>query len=233
MEFTKKCLNDFSRTLTAPRRFFSGFDTADTAIKTSLLRTAVIYGMLLIIMILLGILGLLQTMSLVQTFFFALFILPFIVAAFLFMGGLVIMLFSWITSGLLEYAKCLSIQSYMLILWPASMLLSVVSMQSIYLSFLLNLSFFIYALVILYFGLTEGLKANPIKVKILEGALIVIFSVFVLLSLAAIKSAEKFFKERGISMEEIERMQENPEEMNKKIDDIIKEYQKQRDQNSR
>ncbi|MDX9948537.1 MAG: Yip1 family protein [Bacteroidales bacterium] len=99
----------------------------------------------------------------------------------LFIGAVVLLVISAICKGSTDFEACLRVTASVMVILPISALLGFTSGISLWLGAIVGLCVNLFALYLLYYGLTETLKANPGTTRIVIYVLAVIL-VFAMIS---------------------------------------------------
>ena len=186
-------IKESKETLLNPKAYFSTMRTAGGMAEPVI--KALIYGVVAgIIVFLWGLLGLggqagvfgagIGAMGLVYT----------VIAAVigLFIGAVIVLIISAICKGNTDFEACLRVVASVMVVFPISSLLGFISGISPVFGAIIGLCVNLYALYLLYFGLTESLKTNPGTTKILMYVLAVLLVIFMIAGLSASKKLNKY-----------------------------------------
>ncbi|HBZ21645.1 MAG TPA: hypothetical protein DEO60_10980 [Bacteroidales bacterium] len=189
-------IKESKETLLNPKVYFSTMPItggmADPVIK------ALIYGVVAgIIVFLWGIIGLggqtgvfgagIGAMGLVYT----------VIAAVigLFIGAVIVLIISAICKGSTDFEACVRVVAAVMVVFPVSALLGFITGISPVLGAIVALCVNLYALYLLYFGLTESLKTNTGTTKIFMYVLVALLVIFMIAGLNARKKLNKYMDE--------------------------------------
>ena len=110
----------------------------------------------------------------------------------LFIGAVVVLIISAICKGNTDFEACLRVVSSLMVLFPISAVLGFITGLSPVVGAIIGLCVNLYGLYLLYFGLTESLKANPATTKIVMYVLAVILVIFMIAGLSARKKLTNY-----------------------------------------
>jgi len=110
----------------------------------------------------------------------------------LFIGAVVVLIISAICKGNTDFEACLRVVSSLMVLFPISAVLGFITGLSPVVGAIIGLCVNLYGLYLLYFGLTESLKANPATTKIVMYVLAVILVIFMIAGLSARKKLNNY-----------------------------------------
>lgn len=186
-------IKESKETLLNPKAYFSTMRTAGGMAEPVI--KALIYGIVAgIIVFLWGLLGLggqagvfgagIGVMGLVYT----------VVSAVigLFIGAVIVLIISAICKGNTDFEACLRVVASVMVIFPISALLGFITGISPVFGAIIALCVNLYALYLLYYGLTESLKANPGTTKIFMYVLAVLLVIFMIAGLSARNKLNKY-----------------------------------------
>lgn len=190
------CIKESKETIVNPKGYFAALKTSggigDPVIK------ALIYSVIAgVIVFFWGVIGLggragvfgagLGAMALVWT----------IVGAMvgLFIGAVVLLVISAICKGNTDFEACLRVTASVMVVFPISALLGFTSGISLWLGAIIGLCVNLFALYLLYHGLTETLKANPGTSRMVMYVLAVILVLAMISGLRAQKKLNNYFND--------------------------------------
>jgi len=189
-------ITESKETLLNPKAYFSTMPTAGGMAEPVI--KALIYGVVAgIIVFLWGLLGLggqagvfgagIGAMGLVYT----------VIAAVigLFIGAVIVLIISAICKGNTDFEACLRVVASVMVIFPISALLGFITGISPVLGAIVALFVNLYALYLLYFGLTESLKSNPGTTRIFMYVLAVLLVIFMIAGLSARKKLNRYMDE--------------------------------------
>jgi len=110
----------------------------------------------------------------------------------LFIGAVVVLIISAICKGNTDFEACLRVVSSLMVLFPISAVLGFITGLSPVVGAIIGFCVNLYGLYLLYFGLTESLKANPATTKIVMYVLAVILVIFMIAGLGARKRLNNY-----------------------------------------
>ncbi len=110
----------------------------------------------------------------------------------LFIGALVLLIISAICKGNTDFEACLRVMASVMVVFPISALLGFTSGISLWLGAIIGLCVNLFALYLLYYGLTETLKANPGTTRIVMYVLAVILVLAMIGGLRAQKKLNNY-----------------------------------------
>jgi len=110
----------------------------------------------------------------------------------LFIGAVVVLIISAICKGNTDFEACLRVVSSLMVLFPISAVLGFITGLSPVVGAIIGLCVNLYGLYLLYFGLTESLRANPATTKIVMYVLAVILVIFMIAGLSARKKLTNY-----------------------------------------
>lgn len=192
------CIKESKETILNPKGYFAALKTsgglAEPVIK------ALIYSVVAgVIVFLWGVIGLggqagvfgagIGAMALVWTIIGAM--------AGLFIGAVILLVISAICKGNTDFEACLRVTASVMVIFPISALLGFFSGISPTLGALVGLCVNLFALYLLYFGLTETLKANPATSRIVMYVLAVILIIAMIGGLRARKKLNNYLNDIG------------------------------------
>ncbi len=186
-------IKESKETLLNPKAYFSTMRTtggmAEPVIK------ALIYGVVAgIIIFIWGLLGLggpagvfgagIGVMGLVYT------IISAVIG--LFIGAVIVLIISAICKGNTDFEACLRVVASVMVIFPISALLGFITGISPVFGAIIGLVVNLYALYLLYFGLTESLKANPGTTKVIMYVLAVLLVIIMIAGISARKRMNNY-----------------------------------------
>ena len=189
-------INESKETLVNPKGYFSTMKTsggmAEPIIK------ALIYGVVAgIIIFLWGVIGLggaagvlgagIGVMSLFWT----------VIAAVIgvFIGAIVILVVSSICKGNTDFEACLRVAASIMVVMPISALLGFTTGINSVFGAIVALGVNLFVLYLLYYGLTEALKANPGTARIIMYVLVAIMVIIMIAGLGATRRMNKYMND--------------------------------------
>jgi hypothetical protein len=110
----------------------------------------------------------------------------------LFIGAVIVLIISAICKGNTDFEACLRVVASLMVLFPVSAVLGFITGISPVLGAIIALCLNLYGLYLLYYGLTESLKANPATTRIVMYVLAVILVIFMIAGLSASKKLNKY-----------------------------------------
>jgi len=113
----------------------------------------------------------------------------------LFIGAVIVLIISAICKGNTDFEACLRVVASLMVIFPISALLGIISGISPVLGAIVGLCVNLYALYLLYNGLTEALKANPGTAKIIMYVLAVLLVIFMIAGLGAKKKLDNYMND--------------------------------------
>jgi hypothetical protein len=125
----------------------------------------------------------------------------------LFIGAVILLVISSICKGSTDFEANVRVTAAVMIILPITAFVGFLTGMNIYLGAVVKLAIDIFALWLLYKGLTQSLKAQPQAAKIVMYVLVAVFVLFMFVGLGARRSVEQFMK--GYNFEKIE---ESPKE---------------------
>lgn len=115
----------------------------------------------------------------------------------LFIGAVILLIISAICKGNTDFEACLRVTASVMVVLPISALLGFFSGISPTIGALVSLCVNFFALYLLYYGLTETLKANPATTRIVVYVLAAILVVAMIVGLRAQKKLNNYMDEMG------------------------------------
>ena len=115
----------------------------------------------------------------------------------LFIGAVVVLIISAICKGNTDFEACLRVVASVMILFPVTAILGFITGISPVLGAIIGLCVNLYGLYLLYFGLTESLKANPGTTKIVMYVLAALLVIFMIAGLSARKKLNNYMDDLG------------------------------------
>lgn len=186
-------IKESRETLLNPKAYFSTMRTtggmAEPVIK------ALIYGVVGgVIVFLWGVLGLGGLSGVFGAGIGAMGLVYSVIAAVigLFIGAVVVLIISAICKGNTDFEACLRVVASVMVVFPISALLGFITGISPVFGAIIGLCVNLYALYLLYYGLTESLKANPGTTKIFMYVLAVLLVIFMIAGLSTRKKLNKY-----------------------------------------
>jgi hypothetical protein len=113
----------------------------------------------------------------------------------LFIGAVIVLIISAICKGNTDFEACVRVVAALMVVFPVSALLGFITGISPVLGAIVALCVNLYALYLLYFGLTESLKTNTGTTKIFMYVLAVLLVIFMIAGLGARKKLNKYMDE--------------------------------------
>jgi hypothetical protein len=189
-------IKESKETLLNPKAYFSTLRTAGGMAEPVI--KALIYGVVAgIIVFLWGILGLgglagvfgagIGVMGLVYT------VISAVIG--LFIGAVIVLIISAVCKGNTDFEACLRVVASIMVVFPVSALLGFISGISPVLGGIIGLFVNLYALYLLYFGLTESLKTNPGTTKILMYVLAILLVIIMIAGFGTRKRMNKYMND--------------------------------------
>lgn len=191
-------IKESKETLLNPKAYFSTMKTSG-GIGEPVLK-ALIYSIVAGVLVYLwGILGLGGTAGIFGAGISAMALIWTIIGAMigLFIGAVVVLIISAVCKGNTDFEACLRVVASLMVLFPVNALLGFTSGISPVLGAIIGLCVNLYALYLLYYGLTEALKANPATTKIVMYVLAVILVIFMIAGLSARKKMKTYMDDLG------------------------------------
>jgi hypothetical protein len=115
----------------------------------------------------------------------------------LFIGAVVVLIISAICKGNTDFEACLRVVASVMVLFPVTAILGFITGISPVLGAIIGLCVNLYGLYLLYFGLTESLKANPGTTKIVMYVLAALLVIFMIAGLSARKKLNNYMDDLG------------------------------------
>jgi hypothetical protein len=189
-------INESKETLVNPKGYFSTMKTsggmAEPVIK------ALIYGVVAgVIIFIWGALGLGGAAGVLGAGIGVMALFWTVIAAVvgLFIGAVVILVVSSICKGNTDFEACLRVAASVMVVMPISALLGFTTGINSVFGAIVALGVNLYGLYLLYYGLTEALKANPGTVKIITYVLAAIMVIFMIAGLGASRRMNKYMND--------------------------------------
>jgi hypothetical protein len=113
----------------------------------------------------------------------------------LFIGAVIVLIISAICKGSTDFEACVRVMASVMVVFPVSALLGFITGISPVLGAIVALCVNLYALYLLYFGLTGSLKTNAGTTKIFMYVLAVLLVIFMIAGLSARKKLNKYMDE--------------------------------------
>lgn len=123
----------------------------------------------------------------------------------LFVGGLLLMFISALCKGSNDYETNVRVTAAVMVLMPFSVLLGFVGDLNVIAGVIVSLAINIFSLYIIYFGLTETLKANPTTAKIVIIVLVVLTALLMIIGIGTKKSVNSLNKNFREIMENVKK----------------------------
>ena len=188
-----ECIRESKETVKTPKSYFATLKTTG-GIGEPVIK-ALIYSVVAgVIVFLWGVIGLggqagvfgagIGGMALVWTIIGAM--------AGLFIGAVVILIISAICKGNTDFEACLRVTASVMVVFPIGALLGFTSGISLWLGAIVGLCVNLFALYLLYYGLTETLKANPGTARIVMYVLAAILVIAMFTGLRAQKKLNNY-----------------------------------------
>lgn len=192
------CIRESKETVKTPKSYFAALKTSG-GIGEPVIK-ALIYSVVAgVIVFLWGVVGLggqvgvfgagIGAMALVWTIMGAM--------VGLFIGAVILLLIAAICKGNTDFEACLRVVASVMVIFPISALLGFFSGISPTLGALVGLCVNLFALYLLYFGLTETLKANPATSRIVMYVLTAILIIAMIGGLSARKKLNNYLDDMG------------------------------------
>lgn len=187
------CIRESKETVKTPKSYFGALKTSG-GIGEPVIK-ALIYSVVAgVIVFLWGVIGLggqagvfgagIGGMALVWTIIGAM--------AGLFIGAVVLLIISAICKGNTDFEACLRVTASVMVVFPIGALLGFTSGISLWLGAIVGLCVNLFALYLLYYGLTETLKANPGTARIVMYVLAAILVIAMFTGLRAQKKLNNY-----------------------------------------
>lgn len=187
------CIRESKETVKTPKSYFAALKTSG-GIGEPVIK-ALIYSVVAgVIVFLWGVLGLggqtgvfgagIGAMALVWTIIGAM--------VGLFIGAVVLLIISAICKGNTDFEACLRVTASVMVVFPIGALLGFTSGISLWLGAIVGLCVNLFALYLLYYGLTETLKANPGTARIVMYVLAAILVIAMFTGLRAQKKLNNY-----------------------------------------
>ena len=187
------CIRESKETVKTPKSYFAALKTSG-GIGEPVIK-ALIYSVVAgVIVFLWGVIGLggqagvfgagIGGMALVWTIIGAM--------AGLFIGAVVLLIISAICKGNTDFEACLRVTASVMVVFPIGALLGFTSGISLWLGAIVGLCVNLFALYLLYYGLTETLKANPGTARIVMYVLAAILVIAMFTGLRAQKKLNNY-----------------------------------------
>ena len=187
------CIRESKETVKTPKSYFAALKTSG-GIGEPVIK-ALIYSVVAgVIVFLWGVIGLggqagvfgagIGGMALVWTIIGAM--------AGLFIGAVVLLIISAICKGNTDFEACLRVTASVMVVFPIGALLGFTSGISLWLGAIIGLCVNLFALYLLYYGLTETLKANPGTARIVMYVLAAILVIAMFTGLRAQKKLNNY-----------------------------------------
>lgn len=113
----------------------------------------------------------------------------------LFIGAVILLVISSICKGNTDFEANVRVTAAIMVMMPISAFFGFAGHINPYLGVVVNLAVNLFALWLLYNGLTEALKSNPETTKIVSYVLVAIFILFILIGFGARKRANQFMND--------------------------------------
>ena len=192
------CIRESKETVKTPKSYFAALKTSG-GIGEPVIK-ALIYSVVAgVIVFLWGVLGLggqagvfgagIGAMALVWTIIGAM--------VGLFIGAVVLLIISAICKGNTDFEACLRVTASVMVVFPIGALLGFTSGISLWLGAIVGLCVNLFALYLLYYGLTETLKANPGTARIVMYVLAAILVIAMFTGLRAQKKLNNYLDDMG------------------------------------
>lgn len=110
----------------------------------------------------------------------------------LFIGAVIVLIISAVCKGNTDFEACLRVVASVMVLFPISAILGFITGISPVIGSIIALCVNLYGLYLLYYGLTESLKANPATTKIVMYVLAVLLVIFMIAGLSTRKKLNKY-----------------------------------------
>lgn len=186
-------INESKETLLNPKAYFSAMKTSGGMGEPVL--KALIYSVVAgVIVFLWGILGVGGQVGIFGAGVGAMALVWTIIGAMigLFIGAVIVLIISALCKGNTDFEACLRVMASVMVLFPISAVLGFITGFSPVLGAIIGLCVNLYGLYLLYFGLTESLKANPATTKIVMYVLAVLLVIFMVAGLGARKKLNNY-----------------------------------------
>jgi len=186
-------IKESKETLLNPKAYFSTMRTSGGMGEPVL--KALIYSVIAgVIVFLWGILGIGGQVGIFGAGIGAMALLWTIIGAMigLFIGAVIVLIISAVCKGNTDFEACLRVVASLMVLFPVSALLGFITGISPIIGAIIGLCVNLYGLYLLYYGLTESLKANPATTKIVMYVLAVIMAIIMIAGLGARKQMNKY-----------------------------------------
>ena len=189
-------ITESKETLVNPKGYFSTMKTsggmAEPVIK------ALIYGVVAgIIIFLWGAIGLGGAAGVLGAGIGVMALFWTVIAAVIgvFIGAVVILVVSSICKGNTDFEACLRVAASVMVVMPISALLGFTTGINSVFGAIVALGVNLYGLYLLYYGLTEALKANPGTTRIIMYVLVAILVIFMIAGLGATRRMNKYMND--------------------------------------
>jgi hypothetical protein len=186
-------IKESKETLLNPKAYFSTMKTSGGMGEPVL--KALIYSVVAgIIVFLWGILGIGGHLGIFGAGIGAMALIWTIIGAMigLFIGAVIVLIISSVCKGNTDFEACLRVVACLMVLFPVSAILGFITGISPVIGAIVGLCVNLYALYLLYNGLTESLKANPATTKIIMYVLAAILVIFMIAGLGTRKQMNKY-----------------------------------------
>ena len=110
----------------------------------------------------------------------------------LFIGAVIVLIISALCKGNTDFEACLRVVASLMVLFPVTAILGFITGISPVIGSIIALCVNLYGLYLLYYGLTEALKANPATTKIVMYVLAVLLVIFMIAGLSARKKLNNY-----------------------------------------
>lgn len=112
----------------------------------------------------------------------------------LFIGAVILLVISSICKGTTDFEANVRVTSAVMVMIPISAFLGFATGLNLYIGLIVNLAVNMFALWLLYRGLTQALKANPDNARIVMYILVAIFVLFMIVGFSARRKADQFMR---------------------------------------
>jgi len=110
----------------------------------------------------------------------------------LFIGAVVVLIISALCKGNTDFEACLRVVASVMVLFPVTAILGFITGISPVIGSIIALCVNLYGLYLMYYGLTESLKANPATTKIVMYVLAALLVIFMITGLSARKKLNNY-----------------------------------------
>jgi hypothetical protein len=189
-------IKESKETLVNPKGYFSTMKTTGGMVEPVI--KALIYGVVAgIIIFLWGAIGLGGTAGVLGAGIGVMAMFWTVIAAVigLFIGAIVLLVVSSICKGNTDFEACLRVAAAVMVVMPISALLGFTTGINSVFGAIVALGVNLYGLYLLYYGLTEALKTNPVTTRIIMYVLVAILVIFMIAGLGATRRMNKYLND--------------------------------------